>query len=504
MTFRVREAGIDTGGECIAFLRADDALCRCLGLSGIDRVEIRVGTRRVLGVLDLVSDDWLGEGVVGLSAHAFRSLGVPGGTEADVRPAEPPASVDAVRRKMSGGRLGASDLASIVQDVVDSRYSKVELTAFVVAATMAPLDDGEVHDLVAAMVATGERLRFGSRVVADKHCIGGVPGNRTTPIVTAIAVAAGLVMPKTSSRAITSAAGTADAMECLMDVELSGDQLRTVVAETGGCLAWGGALALAPADDRFIRVEKPLEIDSESLMIASILAKKVAAGATHVVLDIPVGPETKVRDASQGIALGQRFERIGASFGLHVRPTLTDGSRPVGRGIGPALEAGDVLAVLERGPGAPRDLRTRALFLAGQLLEHCSVAAPGRGVEHATGLLDSGSALGAFEKIRRAQGRRDLSRADLPSHVVRATSSGVVLAVSNRAVARAARLAGAPAEPSAGIVLRCDVGERVVEGGVLMEVHAASEDALTFALEHLRSHPPVTVARRTDVKEVVP
>ena len=165
------------------------------------------------------------------------------------------------------------------------------------------LDIRETIDLTAAMVEVGEKLSWGVDRVADKHCVGGLPGNRTSMIVVPIIAAAGLLIPKTSSRAITSPAGTADVMETLTRVDLDIADIRKVVEREGGCIAWGGAVRLSPADDILIGVERPLDFDSEGQLVASVLSKKIAAGSTHVVLDLPVGPTAKLRDAEAAARL---------------------------------------------------------------------------------------------------------------------------------------------------------------------------------------------------------
>src|SRR5579863_5627142 len=129
------------------------------------------------------------------------------------------------------------------------------------------------------MAQAGTQLKWDRPIVVDKHCIGGIPGNRTTMIVVPIVAALGLTFPKTSSRAITSPAGTADTMGMLADVSLSSDRIYEVIRKTGGCIVWGGALELAPADDVLIAVERPMELDTEAQMVASILAKKKTVSA---------------------------------------------------------------------------------------------------------------------------------------------------------------------------------------------------------------------------------
>ena len=128
------------------------------------------------------------------------------------------------------------------------------------------------------MVDAGERLSWSAPIVVDKHSVGGLPGNRTTPIIVAIAASLGLTMPKTSSRAITSPAGTADMMETLAPIHLTWQRSVAWSNRKGGCIVWGGAVKLSPADDILIRVERALDLDTEGQMIASVLSKKKSGG----------------------------------------------------------------------------------------------------------------------------------------------------------------------------------------------------------------------------------
>ncbi|WP_257388427.1 thymidine phosphorylase, partial [Tahibacter caeni] len=324
--------------QLIAVMRRDERVCRAEGLAPRSQIEIDAGPRRIQALLYQMDGDLLQPGTVALSETAWQQLDLREGDA--VRVHHPPLldSLASLRGRLYGHRLGAAELAAIVADVAAGRYSDVHLAAFLTATAALPLDDEETYALTGAMVDVGERLRWDAPVVLDKHCIGGLPGNRTSPLVVAIVAACGLLIPKTSSRAITSPAGTADTMETLAPVELDGATLRRVVAAEGGCLAWGGAMRLSPADEVFVRIERELDIDTEGQLIASVLSKKIAAGSTHVVIDIPVGDTAKVRTPEAGAALARRLQAIGARFGLAVHGIVSDGSQPVGRGIGPALE----------------------------------------------------------------------------------------------------------------------------------------------------------------------
>jgi thymidine phosphorylase len=328
-------------------------------------------------------------------------------------------------------------------------------------------------------------------VVADKHCIGGIPGNRTTLIVVPILAALGLTVPKTSSRAITSPSGTADTMAVLADVALSPDRIRRVVERTGACIVWGGALDLAPADDVLITVERPMGIDTEGQMIASILSKKKTAGATHALIDIPVGPTAKVRSRERGEALAERFREVAQAIELTVDVVLTEAHGPIGRGVGPRLEALDVLSVLKREPDAPAELREKSLYLAARLLERTGAVGDAGGYRAAQRALDSGAALAKLEEIIEAQGRAELPAAAPFRAEVEATRDGRVREIDCLEVNAIAKLAGAPANPAAGLRLLRGVDAVVARGEPLFEVHAQSRDQLEFALEYARARPDV-------------
>lgn len=343
------------------------------------------------------------------------------------------------------------------------------------------------------MVAAGERLDWGHSPIADKHCVGGLPGNRTTPIVVSIIAAAGLTIPKTSSRAITSPAGTADVMETMTPVALGIEQMRKVVQREGGCFVWGGSLALSPADDMLIRVARPLDLDSDAQLVASVLSKKIAAGATHSVIDVPVGPTAKVRSDEDYRRLKELLEQVAQACGLNVQVVRSVGTQPVGRGIGPSLEARDVLAVLQGAAHAPRDLGSRAVVLAGGLLEFCGNSKPGSGEAIAHRLLASGAAWAKFQAICEAQGGlREPTSSHLREPVL-AQRDGLVRAIDSRRLARVAKLAGAPTAPAAGLELHVRLGDRVEKGMPLFFLHAEAPGELNYALEYLASHPLIDV-----------
>lgn len=482
----LRSMGIDTYRENIIYMRADCHICRSEGFSALTRLVVGHGAQSIIATLNVVHSELLAQGEAGLSLEALRRLGAKTGDTITVGHLDPITSLGFVRAKMYGSELSAGELLAIITDVTAGRYSNIELAAFLVACAGDRLNENEIVALTDAMIASGKRLSWGPGPIMDKHCVGGLPGNRTTPIVVSIAAAAGLTIPKTSSRAITSPAGTADAMETMAPVDLDLELMRRVVDQEGGCIAWGGAVDLSPADDILIAVEKALDIDSVGQMIASVLSKKAAAGSTHVVIDIPVGTTAKVRSQDEALDIGKRMDAVARVIGLQIRIIYSDGSQPVGRGIGPALEAQDVLAVLRNDKDAPLDLRDRALTLAGVMLEMAGKCAAGSGNEKARTILDSGEAMKKFMAICAAQGGFTEPGEAPHRYDVLADHDGVVRSVDNRRLARIAKLAGAPTSPTAGIRFHAPIGRNIRKGDLLFTIHAEAQGELDYAIAYMK------------------
>jgi len=480
----IKRVPIDTHPENTAFLLRHGNGYSPEQFQALRKIRISTGCHGILATLAIVDDEAIiGPGEIGLGEQAFRRLGCLEGTEVEIAQARPPASLESVRRKIGGDTLGDSEIAAIVRDIAAHLYSPMEIGAFLVACA-GFMSTQETLSLTRAMIEAGNHLHWDSPLVVDKHCIGGIPGNRTSMIVVPIVAAHGLICPKTSSRAITSPSGTADTMAVLANVDLSEQRMAEIVAKENAVLAWGGRVNLSPADDVLISVERPLRLDTFEQMVASILSKKAAAGSTHLVIDIPVGPTAKVRSQSDAVRLRKLFEYVARHLGIVTTIVLTDGSQPVGRGVGPVLEVRDVMAVLNNEDDAPGDLREHAIMLAGHMLEFDPALEGGRGYARALELLASGAALAAMERLIEAQGRRaeqpELGRLRFD---VTATAKGTVRQIDCERIARIARLAGAPMDEGAGIDLFCKVGTHVREGETLFRIYANSETGLGFARE---------------------
>lgn len=496
-TLLLRHVAIDTYKENVAYLHRDCKLYRSEGFQALNKIEIRnqESGLSIIALLNIVDDACItAPDELGLSEQAFAQFGARERIPVLVAHAPVPDSIRDVHRKIAGDSLVFEDYQGIARDIASNRYSKIEIAAFLVACSELGLERDEVLYLTRAMIETGRRLDWGEPLVVDKHCIGGVPGNRTTMLIVPIVAAHGMLIPKTSSRAITSPAGTADSMEVLAQVELAPEKLHEIVRAQRACLGWGGTAALAPVDDILISVERPLLMDSPGQLVASILAKKVAAGATHLVIDIPVGPTAKVRDRKSALALRKLFEYVSDQLGLVIEVVFSDGRQPVGRGIGPVLEARDVMQVLENDPLAPIDLREKSLQLAGRILEFDPDVRGGQGYAIARDILDSGRANAKMQAIIDAQGRNTSPRnPGRLRHDVFADRTGQVAAIDNLQLARIARLAGAPMDKAAGVDLRCKLGDGVKAGDPIYSIYAEFHADFQFSREAAKLESGFTI-----------
>jgi thymidine phosphorylase len=483
-TMRLRRLPLFAGRAHCAYLPAKGEIVNGFDYLGPGRIEISGTTASIrsdVQVIDLPS--LLAGDEIGLSAEAFDELNLPEGSEVTIRRTPSPESRAALTRKIQGGELTEAQYHTLIRDIVEARYPDGEVAAFLVAATQ-KLSDDEVIALARVRTRFAQRITWPDSIVVDKHSMGGIPGSRITLIVVPIVAAHGaFLMPKTSSRAITSAAGTADAMEALARVELNPAELRACVEKARGSIAWNGRLNHSVVDDVMNAITRPLGIDSNRWSVASILSKKLTAGSTHVIVDLPYGPRAKLKSEAEAAELAQLFETVGAGLGLVVNAFPTDGSRPIGRGIGPALECRDVGWVLDNDPQAPPDLVEKALFFASRILAwDPALGSVAAGRARAEELLRSGAARAAFERIIDAQGRREPPVAPgLLVHTVRSPKAGMVSEIDGWAVAGIARRAGAPFDKAAGIDLRRHVGDRVAAGDPLFAIHASASSDLDEA-----------------------
>ncbi|NQV09442.1 AMP phosphorylase [Candidatus Woesearchaeota archaeon] len=486
MKFRVKDMDIATGGPQVVTLNNEDA--EFLNIYHGDRINIKYRSRFTTSIVNIAqSEKAIKKNHIGMYEEVLRKLKIKNNYIVDISLDKKPDSVQYIKKKLNGFTLSDFEINEIVRDITENKLSDIEVTYFVSACHTNIMSMKETISLTKAMVTFGDVLRLKKYPVIDKHCVGGVPGNRTTPIVVSILAAAGLTVPKTSSRSITSPAGTADTMEVMTNVTLPIEKIKKVLAKTGACLVWGGSMNLAPADDRIIRVEHPLSIDSRSQLLASIMAKKASVSATHVLVDIPIGKGAKIENKKQALMLKRQFEQIGNHVGMKVKVIITNGSQPIGNGLGPALEARDILWLLKNDPKAPQDLKTRSVNMAGLILEMAGKSKKGNGRKKALDILNSGEAYKKFIDMVTEQGKKKINPEKIKpgnfSYEVKAGRSGKVKSMDNNNISKIARVAGAPNDKYAGIYLNKHVGDAVKKNEVLFTVYSNNKQRLNFSKE---------------------
>ncbi|MBO3798683.1 MAG: AMP phosphorylase [Thermoproteota archaeon] len=491
--FKARVIDIEQGSYEV-LLNVDDA--GELGVHALDHVRVYCEKGSLTAVANITST-LLSRGEVGVFTETARSLGLKDGDLVNLVPSEKPQSIAYIRKKMSGQKLSGEEIRVIIRDIVENNLSDIELSAYVSAVEMRGMDMDEVTDMVKAMVETGETIVFDKSPIVDVHSIGGVPGNKYALITVPIVAANGVTIPKTSSRAITSPSGIADTMEVLAPVSLTAQKIKFIAESTGGTLAWGGSVNLAPADDKIIRAEYPLSLDPRPQVLASVMSKKKAAGVELLLIDIPMGKGAKVETEDEARSLAQDFIELGRRVGIRVECAITYGSQPLGRAVGPALEAREALMALE-GKYAPRSLVEKSCVLAGILLEMAGVADRGKGRELAEETLKSGKALSKLKEIIAAQGGNpDVTSDDIRvgkyTYDFTAPEGGYVQMVNNAAVIQICRTAGAPRDKGAGMVVWQKMGSQVKKGDRLFTIYADSMVKLERAKALAQKLTPIPI-----------
>ncbi|OGG11660.1 hypothetical protein A2Z00_01605 [Candidatus Gottesmanbacteria bacterium RBG_13_45_10] len=411
------------------------------------------------------------------------------------------AAIDAIKKKLTGKSLSYNEIFAIMDEIANQRLGPVLTTYFAAAGFKEGFNNEELYSLTRAMVVTGPKLHFHG-IVADKHSTGGVAGTRTTMILVPIVAAAGFQIPKTSSRAITSPAGTADTMEVLAPVLFTPKQIERLVEKIGGCIVWGGHLGLAPADDIIIQVEQPIAFESFDKIIVSIMAKKVASGATHLVLDIPVGPTMKIQHFKDAEIIAKKFTFLARKFNIKVVVDTSEIRQNAGRGVGPTLEARDVFQVLEQDRGRPLALEEKTIRLAGKLLTICFSDSPEKkhlnGEDIAREILVSGKALEKMREIIKIQGGDpDIESGKLKpaeyKHEVRAKKKGRIHSIHNQQIAIICRVLGCPMDKPAGMYLDRKLDEEVDKNDILCTLYSSDKWRLKEAVETMVNIPIYSV-----------
>lgn len=479
-------------GKPVVFL--NDKTAKKMNVFVDDRVAIKgKGKTKIYAIVD-VFPKLVRQNEIGISHELARILKLRTSTTVEVSVSEISSASFLIKKKMSGESLSQKELELVISEIVHNNLTEAEIAFFTAAEKLNKMDFKETISLTKAMIKTGARLKFEGKYIADKHCIGGIAGNRTTPIVVAICASLGLTLPKTSSRAITSASGTADVIETIAEVELPLKKMTRIVNKHRACLAWGGSLGLAPSDDKIIRVERLLNLDVEPQLLASIMSKKIAAGSKYILIDIPYGRGAKVRDLEKAKSLGRKFYRIAKEFKIKMKVAYTNGTQPIGNGFGPILEMLDILKVFQ-GNG-PVDLKQKSIHLATELIKLCGIK---NAKTKAIKSLESGAAYEKFKEIINAQnGKKNfeerVEKLKLAKFekIIYAPKSGEITRISNKGINSLCRILGTPETISAGAYLHKHLG-KVKKGDILLTLYTESESKMRDALKFLKEFGPIEI-----------
>ncbi len=482
-------------GKLISVINEIDA--RELGLFPLDRIEIfNPKTKKSVHTVVDVTDTMVKENTVGIFEDVQKVLKVRDLDKVEVKAVGRPSSVAFIKKKMEKKRLSFEEIKAIVDDLASNRLSEIEASAFMSAVYINGFDLDETVSMTKALLLNGKQLKIENGPSLDKHSIGGTNG-RATMIIVPIIAAAGYYIPKTSSRSITSSSGTADAMEVLCEVALTLEEIKEITERVGGVIVWGGSVDLAPVDDKIIKIEHPLALDPEGQVIASVMAKKASVGAKYVVIDLPVGPDVKVNSKEKAEDMALKFIEVGKKLGIRVECVLTNGTDPCGKAFGPSLEAKYVMEILE---GKFFDnLAQKSCELAGALFELVGGTRKGEGYEKAKKILESGKALKKMKEIIKAQHGKIFNSEDIKSarfkKEVKSYRSGEITSINVRLLNDIARIAGAPADKRAGVMLKVETHQQVRERTGLFEIHAENKRKLELAESYAKRNESVKLEK---------
>lgn len=489
MKLKVKIIDLDAGGKEIVVLNNEDA--RELGVHALERVilydhKTRDGKPVGITAVVNVSHKNVHRGTIVLYEDVAKNLGVKDGTLVNIFPRPALESEIFIRKKSDGQELDEKEIDSIVQDITNRNLNDLEVASFITALHINGMTLKENIFFTKSMIKTSKKMFHFSGNLADKHSAGGVPGDKTSILLVPIIAAAGLVIPKTSSRAITDPAGTADRVEVLTNVSLSPEKINLVVKKTGACLVWGGALNLAPVDDMTIQIEKPLSMDP--LIVPSILTKKKIMGAKNIVLDIPVGPETKFKNEKEAKKMAEKFQKVGKAIGLNVKYVITDGHQPLGYTMGAALEAREALQSLIDPKNAPNDLVKKVILISNKLLKMA-----GKDPSLAKEILYSRKAEKKIREIIQAQGGNGeimpediLVEESTKRYEIVSNKNGKVGYIANKKLINVAKISGCPSDKYSGLLLNKKVGDRVEKGELLYTIYAEKDAKLKMAFDTAR------------------
>ena len=443
----------------------------------------------------VVAEGMIEDGVIGISQYDSEWLNIKDGENVVVSIRRSPVSLDYIKTKMGGNTWSQNEIYAITNDISRRAYTSLEIASFALTSQFQGYSSQETADFAKAMAECGNQFDFQEKAF-DKHSIGGIPGNKVSLLIVPIVAAAGLLIPKTSSRAITSPSGTADSMEVLADVTFSPEEMTEIAPKTRGMIVWNAPLKLSPMDDIVIGVKKFLDIDPQEQMMASIVSTKIAMGIDNMVIDVPTGAGSKMENQQVALDFAHKFIGLSRRVGIDTEGMLTLGSHPLGRNIGPALEAKEAIEILEG--KVNESVLNKSAELAGTLLEMGGLASPSNGARVAKEVVKSGKALSKMQEIIEAQGgEKSIKSSEIQigsySHTIKSARNGYVYAIKNLVTKKVCAAAGTPSTKRAGMIIHVRLGDFVKKGDALITIYSDSETKLSSAIQIATNNTPVVV-----------
>jgi thymidine phosphorylase len=398
-------------------------------------------------------------------------------------------AIDLIVTKRDGGRLSDAQIDWFIRAYTDGEVADEQAAALLMAILFRGLDGDELARWTAQMIATGTRADLSalSKPTVDKHSTGGV-GDKISLIVCPLLAACGAAVPQTAGRGLGHTGGTLDKMETIPGWRstLTPAEVLRVLADSGAVINAAGP-DLAPADRKLYALRDITgTVESIPLIASSIMSKKIAEGTSALVLDVKVGSGAFMKDEGRARELAETMVGLGAAHGVRTTALLTQMDVPLGRTAGNALEVVEAVEVLAG--GGPSDVVELTLALAHEMLELVGIDAdPAQ-------LLAGGAAMDAWRALVRAQGGDPTALLPRATEVelVPAPASGTLSRLDALAVGVAAWRLGAgrsrkedDVSPIAGVVWRATVGEEVVAGEPLLELHLDDPARLPHALDAL-------------------
>ena len=395
--------------------------------------------------------------------------------------------LEAIETKKRGGELAEGTIRDVVAGFTAGSVPDYQMSALLMAVFIRGMTDGETLALTRAMAESGETYAFPHCV--DKHSTGGV-GDKVSLTSLPIVAACGAPVAKLSGRGLGTTGGTIDKLESIpgFSVALSEERFRRQVDEVGLAIVEAGDLA--PADKAIYALRDTTgTVDSLPLIGSSIVSKKAATGAGHLLYDVKRGSGAFMKTPEEARELARLLVRLSESMGIRASAVITDMDTPLGSAVGNALEVGESVDFL-RGDPVPEDLAREASLVAAKLLGLKGHEDPHGAVEEA---LSSGAAYGKFEEFVRAQGGAPDALENLPVSAtvreVRAPRSGHVTGFAALGVGRAALALGAgrkrktdKIDPAAGVELLAKPGDRVEGGDPVARLHGDREAEVAESL----------------------